>query len=81
MIEIKNIFKRYKNKNVVDDVFFSIEKGKIIFFIGLNGVGKSIVLLIVIRFIGGDGGEVIIEGKSLINYSNKELVKKIVIFK
>ncbi|HBF0776785.1 TPA: ATP-binding cassette domain-containing protein, partial [Clostridioides difficile] len=47
MIEIKNIFKRYKNKNVVDDVSFSIEKGKITSFIGPNGAGKSTVLSIV----------------------------------
>lgn len=81
MIEIKNIFKRYKNKNVVDDVSFSIEKGKITSFIGPNGAGKSTVLSIVTRLIGGDGGEVIIEGKSLTNYSNKELAKKIAILK
>ncbi|HBG7710113.1 ABC transporter ATP-binding protein [Clostridioides difficile] len=81
MIEIKNIFKRYKNKNVVDDVSFSIEKGKITSFIGPNGAGKSTVLSIVTRLIGGGGGEVIIEGKSLTNYSNKELAKKIAILK
>lgn len=81
MIEIKNIFKRYKNKNVVDDVSFSIEKGKITSFIGPNGAGKSTVLSIVTRLIEGDGGEVIIEGKSLTNYSNKELAKKIAILK
>ena len=81
MIEIKNIFKKYKNKNVVDDVSFSIEKGKITSFIGPNGAGKSTVLSIVTRLIGGDGGEVIIEGKSLTNYSNKELAKKIAILK
>lgn len=81
MIEIKNIFKKYKNKNVVDDVSFNIEKGKITSFIGPNGAGKSTVLSIVTRLIGGDGGEVIIEGKSLTNYSNKELAKKIAILK
>ncbi|HBH3472401.1 TPA: ATP-binding cassette domain-containing protein [Clostridioides difficile] len=81
MIEIKNIFKKYKNKNVVDDVSFSIEKGKITSFIGPNGAGKSTVLSIVTRLIGGDGGELIIEGKSLTNYSNKELAKKIAILK
>ncbi|KPI53936.1 ATP-binding cassette domain-containing protein [Clostridioides sp. ZZV15-6383] len=81
MIEIKNIFKKYKNKNVVDDVSFNIEKGKITSFIGPNGAGKSTVLSIVTRLIGGDSGEVIIEGKSLINYSNKELAKKIAILK
>ena len=62
MIEIKNIFKKYRDKHVVNDVSFSIEKGKITSFIGPNGAGKSTVLGIVTRLIDGDGGEVIIEG-------------------
>lgn len=81
MIEIKNIFKKYKNKNVVDDVSFNIEKGKITSFIGPNGAGKSTVLSIVTRLIGGDGGEVLIEGKSLDDYNSNELAKKIAILK
>ena len=75
MIEIKNIFKKYKNKNVVNDVSFNIEKGKITSFIGPNGAGKSTVLSIVTRLISGDGGEVLIEGKSLNGYDSKELAK------
>lgn len=81
MIEIKNIFKKYKNKNVVDDVSFNIEKGKITSFIGPNGAGKSTVLSIVTRLISGDGGEVLIEGESLDGYESKELAKKIAILK
>ena len=81
MIEIKNIFKKYKNKNVVDDVSFNIEKGKITSFIGPNGAGKSTVLSIVTRLISGDGGDVLIEGKSLNGYDSKELAKKIAILK
>ncbi|RDY29610.1 ATP-binding cassette domain-containing protein [Romboutsia weinsteinii] len=81
MIEIKNIFKKYRNKNVVDDVSFNIEKGKITSFIGPNGAGKSTVLSIVTRLISGDGGEVLIEGKSLNGYESKELAQKIAILK
>ena len=81
MIEIKNIFKKYRDKHVVNDVSFSIEKGKITSFIGPNGAGKSTVLGIVTRLIDGDGGEVIIEGKSLSDYHTKDLAKKIAILK
>ena len=81
MIEIKNIFKKYRNKNVVEDVSFNIEKGKITSFIGPNGAGKSTVLSIVTRLISGDGGEIIIEGKELKSFESKELAKKIAILK
>ena len=81
MIQIKNIFKKYRNKNVVEDVSFNIEKGKITSFIGPNGAGKSTVLGIVTRLINGDGGDVVIEGKSLSDYHTKDLAKKIAILK
>ena len=81
MIEIKNILKKYKDRNVVDNVSFNIEKGKITSFIGPNGAGKSTVLGIVTRLISGDGGDVVIEGKNLSDYHTKELAKKIAILK
>ena len=81
MIQIKNIFKKYRNKNVVEDVSFDIEKGKITSFIGPNGAGKSTVLSIVTRLISGDGGEILIEGKELKSFESKELAKKIAILK
>ena len=81
MIEIKNIFKKYRDKHVVNDVSFNIEKGKITSFIGPNGAGKSTVLGIVTRLINGDAGEVVIEGKKLSDYHTKDLAKKIAILK
>ena len=81
MIEIKNILKKYKDRNVVDNVSFNIEKGKITSFIGPNGAGKSTVLGIVTRLISGDGGDIVIEGKNLSDYHTKELAKKIAILK
>ena len=81
MIEIKNILKKYKDRSVVDNVSFNIEKGKITSFIGPNGAGKSTVLGIVTRLIAGDGGDVVIEGKNLSDYHTKELAKKIAILK
>ena len=81
MIEIKNIFKKYRDNHVVNDVSFNIEKGKITSFIGPNGAGKSTVLGIVTRLINGDGGDVVIEGKKLSDYHTKDLAKKIAILK
>lgn len=81
MIEIKNILKKYKDRNVVDNVSFNIEKGKITSFIGPNGAGKSTVLGIVTRLIAGDGGDVVIEGKKLSEYHTKDLAKKVAILK
>ena len=72
MIEIKNISKSYGNKKVVDDVSLVLEKGKITSLIGPNGAGKSTVLSMITRLMERDSGQVLIEGKEISSYGEKE---------
>lgn len=81
MIEVKNLVKKYGDKAVVDNVSLNIEKGKITSFIGPNGAGKSTVLSMISRIMDKDSGSVIIDGKELEVWDNKELAKKISILK
>ncbi|MEF9991725.1 MAG: ATP-binding cassette domain-containing protein [Romboutsia sp.] len=81
MIVVKDIIKKYSNKTVVDNVSVNIEKGKITSFIGPNGAGKSTALSMITRLMKKDGGTVIIDGKNLDEWDNKELSKKIAILK
>ncbi|MGL4911530.1 MAG: ABC transporter ATP-binding protein [Romboutsia sp.] len=81
MIVVKDIIKKYCNKTVVDNVSVNIEKGKITSFIGPNGAGKSTALAMITRLMKKDGGSVIIDGKNLDEWDNKELSKKIAILK
>nr|WP_308444317.1 ATP-binding cassette domain-containing protein [Enterococcus faecium] len=80
-MQVENLIKKYSNKNVVDKVSINIEKGKITSFIGPNGAGKSTVLSMITRLMKKDNGEVLIEGKRLEEWDNKELSKKIAILK
>ena len=41
MIKVEHLVKRYGNRNVVDDLTFTVEKGQIVGFLGPNGAGKS----------------------------------------
>ena len=81
MIQVENLIKKYSNKNVVDKVSINIEKGKITSFIGPNGAGKSTVLSMITWLMKKDNGEVLIDGKRLEEWDNKELSKKIAILK
>lgn len=81
MVEVKNVSKRYGNKNVVDQVSLKIQKGKITSFIGPNGAGKSTLLSMVSRLIGKDSGYISIENKELSKWESNELAKKISILK
>lgn len=81
MIEVKNLVKKYGDNVVVDDVSFTIEKGKITSLIGPNGAGKSTILAIISRLMDKDSGQVIIEGTPVEQWDNKELSKKMAILK
>lgn len=81
MVKVKNLFKKYQNKNVVEDVTLNIEKGKITSFIGPNGAGKSTVLSMISRLIAKDSGEISIDGKNIETCKSQDLAKKISILK
>ena len=81
MIEVKNITKTYGNKKVVDNISLNIQEGKITSFIGPNGAGKSTLLSIMSRLLKRDSGEVLIDGKDILKWDNKELAKKIAILR
>ncbi|SFB00420.1 ABC transporter ATP-binding protein [Clostridium frigidicarnis] len=81
MIEIKNLTKQYGNKNVVDNVSFNIERGKITSLIGPNGAGKSTLLSMIAPILERDWGQVLIDGKEMKEWDSKEFAKKVAILK
>jgi len=46
MIECEGLTKRFGHFTAVDQVSFKIEKGSIFGFLGPNGLGKSMVILL-----------------------------------
>ncbi|RSL35015.1 ATP-binding cassette domain-containing protein [Salibacterium salarium] len=81
MVNVKNVFKKYGNQNVVKDVSAEIEPGKITTFIGPNGAGKSTLMSMVSRLIARDSGEVLVDNQDVSKTSSQELAKKISILK
>ena len=62
-IEIKNISKSYKNKNVFNDFSIEIPKGKFVSFIGSYGSGKTTLSKMLLGLISVTEGEVFFQGK------------------
>ncbi|GAA0431261.1 petrobactin ABC transporter ATP-binding protein YclP [Lentibacillus halophilus] len=81
MLDVKHVTKQYGQKNVVEDVSVSIQKGKITSFIGPNGAGKSTLLSMVSRLINKDSGDIVIDGKNIKDSKSNDLAKKISILK
>lgn len=81
MVEVKNVSKRYGNKNVVDQVSVTVPKGTITSFIGPNGAGKSTLLSMISRLTDSDEGEILIDGQVVSLTKSEELARKISILK
>lgn len=62
MIEVSHLTKRYGAHTAVDDLSFTIEKGRIYGFLGPNGAGKSTTMNILTGCLAATEGDVRIDG-------------------
>ena len=62
--------------HAVDDVTFTIEKGKTLGVVGESGCGKSTTGRAILRLLEPTGGEVLFEGEDLAKLSKEEMRKK-----
>lgn len=64
IIEVSNLIKRYKkaDKNAVDGVSFSVERGEFFSFLGPNGAGKTTTISILTTTLAKTSGHVTIAG-------------------
>ncbi len=76
---IEKLTKRYDGKAVVNQVSFTIPKGKVTSLIGPNGAGKSTVMGMISRLIAKDEGGVEFEGKDMRAWKSRELSKRLAI--
>ncbi|PGU63884.1 hypothetical protein COD67_19585 [Bacillus cereus] len=61
VLEVVNVTKCYKNKKVIKNVSFKIEKGEIIGLIGPNGAGKTTLMKIIMNLINNYEGQIILQ--------------------
>ena len=65
MLEIKNLTGGYVHVPVLKDVSFTVESGKLVGLIGLNGAGKSTTINEIIGLLTPYSGEINIDGLTL----------------
>ena len=78
-IEFKDVVKEYKMGEVsikaLDNTNFQIEKGELVVIVGPSGAGKTTALNILGGMDTVTSGEVIIDGKNISKFKNKQLTK------
>ena len=65
IIEIQHITKRFGAMTAVDNVSFSLEKGRLVTFVGPSGCGKTTLLRMISGLTEPTEGKIILDGKDI----------------
>jgi peptide/nickel transport system ATP-binding protein len=80
ILEVRNLKKYFKTAkgmlHAVDDISFSIERGKTLGIVGESGCGKSTTGRCILRLIEPTAGEVFFEGEDIIKLPARSMNKK-----
>jgi subfamily B ATP-binding cassette protein MsbA len=76
-IEFKNVSFAYDTEHVLQNINLTIEKGKTIALVGPSGGGKSTLADLVPRFYDPTQGELLLDGRTLMDYELESLRKQI----
>ncbi len=66
MLEFKNITKVFKNKTIIKNINFTVNKGEFIVIIGPSGCGKTTTLKMINKLIAPTSGNIYLEGKDIL---------------
>ena len=77
ILEVRNLVKHFKTSrgmlHAVDDVSFTLERGRTLGLVGESGCGKSTTGRTILRLIEPTSGEIIFEGQDISNLSPSKL--------
>jgi ATP-binding cassette, subfamily B, bacterial MsbA len=68
-IEFKNVSFYYDDVAILKNINFKVEKGKTIALVGSSGAGKSTLADLIPRFHDASGGEILVDGVNIKDYS------------
>ena len=64
-LTIRNISKRFKQRQVVRNVSFEVESGQVVGLLGPNGAGKTTVFYMITGLVPADEGRITIDGRDV----------------
>ena len=74
ILKINNVSKSFNKKEVLNNISFSVKKGEIFGLIGINGIGKTTLIKIMLDLLKADTGDIELFG---INSEIKNARKKV----
>ncbi|MDO4160511.1 MAG: ATP-binding cassette domain-containing protein [Prevotellaceae bacterium] len=74
MIEVKNLYKSFDGKDVLNDINAVFESGKTNLIIGQSGSGKTVLIKNIVGLLDPTKGEVLYDGRNLVAMNKKEKI-------
>lgn len=68
-IEVRNLYKDFGKKRVINDISLSIQSSEIVGLLGPNGAGKTTTFYIILGLIQANQGAVLIDGLDISTYA------------
>jgi len=75
MIVIKNLYKKFGDKQVLNGIDLEIQEFKTTVILGLSGAGKSTIIKHIVKLLIPDSGEILIDGVNIVTADDKKLLK------
>ncbi len=73
MIQIKNLYKSFRDKVILEDLNLTLKSGETLTIIGGSGKGKSVLIKHIVGLLKPDKGEVLINGVNICDVNEKRL--------
>ena len=74
MIEIKNLYKSFENKEVLQNISAVFENGKTNLIIGQSGSGKTVLMKNLVGLLDPTKGQVLYDGRDFVAMSKREKI-------
>ncbi|MBR4389608.1 MAG: ABC transporter ATP-binding protein [Prevotella sp.] len=75
MIEVKNLYKSFDDKEVLHNICACFENGKTNLIIGQSGSGKTVLMKNIVGLLDPTSGEVLYDGRNFVNMSKREKIR------
>jgi phospholipid/cholesterol/gamma-HCH transport system ATP-binding protein len=72
IIEVRNVYLAFDDREVLEDVSLSVERGETMVVAGESGSGKSTLLKLILRLLVPDRGSVLVDGEDITSLTFEE---------